>query len=533
MRAAPVLGTLLLGAALAGCGGATRDHGRRAARVTVHPTPPYLPRAVVTTVLPAVVRRAAAPRAGGSTDVRGVMTTALFSGGGLVTEITDHGILSSTDGGIRWRRSRLADPADPPSAVRSGVTATIRYLARDCRLRLVTDGGPAQIRRMPACLRPAVTFADTTHALAVEEDANGCDSERPTAPRTYVSDDAARTWHPGGPLPRGFGMADGVAAAGRLYVVTGDCDGAPGNRAGNGPTIAVSRDAGRHWSATRLPGQVLGCGLGVADRQIWVLCKRVLYRSADAGRTWHAHVFGAQPHPGSARAWLIAATGPDSALLAPQRGGFVLRTRDGGAHWTQSWPRVGPCLGPSASLACFGLPSRLAPGGIGSEKTAWRLDRRTFLVTWIDFEKSGYLVWQRRGGRWRRLFEQPTFGPDGGAGVQLADVNRDGRRDALIEGAAGSGGCGVRDVLAIGKTHVTLLFHRANGCEVYSELRGGLLRFRETIGPCPAGTQTTTHCYGGVRTIVRGWSGRRVVVDRSFVRCVHPGLDPRRGCRRS
>ncbi|HEY1539752.1 MAG TPA: sialidase family protein [Solirubrobacteraceae bacterium] len=530
MHAAPVLGTLLLGAALAGCGGAAGDHGRRSVRPAVHPAVPYLARAVVTTILPAVVRRTATPRTGGSTDVRGVMATALFSGGGLVTEITDHGVLSSTDGGGHWRRSRLADPVDPPSAVRSGITATIRYVGGSCRLRLVTDGGPAQIRRMPACPRPAVTFADATHALAVDEAANGCDSERPTPPRTYVSDDAARTWRPGGPLPRGLGYADGVAAAGRLYVVAGSCDEAPGNRTGDGPTIAVSRDAGRHWSAMRLPGQAPGCDLSVADGQIWVLCKRVLYRSADAGRTWHAHVFGAQPHPGSARAWRIAATGPNSALAAPQQGGFVLRTRDGGAHWTQSWPRVGPCLGPSASLACFGLAPRLAPGGTGSEKTAWRLDRRTFLVTWVDFKKSGYLVWQRRGGRWRRLFEQPSFGPDGGAAVQLADVNRDGRLDALIEGEAGNGGCGVRDVLAIGRTRVGLLFHRANGCEVYSELRDGLLRFRETIGPCPAGTQTT-HCYGGVRTIVRGWSPR-VVVDRSFVRCVHPGLDPRRGCRR-
>jgi hypothetical protein len=193
-------------------------------------------------------------------------------------------------------------------------------------------------------------------------------------------------------------------------------------------------------------------------------------------------------------------------------------------------PAPSSCEGPAASTRCFGLPRHLVP--VGADATAWRLDGRTFLVTWTVYKHSDYAVWRRRDGRWRRLFRSPEVGPDGPSAVDLADVNEDRRRDVLVQGEAGSGGCGPRDVLAIGATRVTLLFHRANGCEVYSELRNHLLRYRETIGPCPDDPRGRAHCYGGVRTIVRGWSGRRVVTNRSFVRCVRRDLDPRRDCRR-
>jgi hypothetical protein len=185
----------------------------------------------------------------------------------------------------------------------------------------------------------------------------------------------------------------------------------------------------------------------------------------------------------------------------------------------------------SDTLRCFGLPRRLAPAG--ADAVAWRVDRRTFVVTWRRAKESGYRVWRQRDGRWRRLFERPHLWSDGPTSVSLDDVNADGRRDVLIQGVSGSGVCGVRDVLAIGATRVTSLFHRNSECEQYSELRHGLLYYRKAIGPCPEASGERAHCYGGVRTTVRGWSGARVVTDRTVVRCLRRNLDPRRNCRRS
>jgi hypothetical protein len=332
-----------------------------------------------------------------------------------------------------------------------------------------------------------------------------------------------------------------VAASGRLYVIAGFCEFETGGRAGNGPTVAISRDAGRHWSGMRLPGNVLDCALSVAASSIWVLCKHVVYRSSNAGRSWRAHVFADQAASGSPLR--IAAIDDKTALATTEAGGAVLRTADGGADWKQTWPRVGPCElglaretaraardehGVAATLSCLGLPRRLVPAG--SDASAWRLNARTFLVTWIAFKQSGYTVWQRRTGRWRRLFKW-AGGTDGGVGVTFDDVNHDHRLDALIQGEAGTGQCGIRDVIAVSATRVTPLFHRPDECEQSSELRDGLLRYRKAIGPCPDPDQGA-HCYGGVRTIIRGWSGQRVVTNRTFVRCLRPRLDPHNHCRR-
>ena len=184
--------------------------------------------------------------------------------------------------------------------------------------------------------------------------------------------------------------------------------------------------------------------------------------------------------------------------------------------------------GTAATLACHGLPRRLVPPG--SDAVAWRLAARTFLVTWVAAKHGGYTIWQRRESRWQRLFHriQRTHG---GASASFDDVNRDHRLDVLIQGQAGSGGCGVRDVVAVTATRAIPLFHRAHECEEFSELRDGLLRYRKAIGPCPD-PDRAAHCYGGVRTIIRGWSGRRRVTNRTFVRCMHTGLDPRDDCRR-
>jgi hypothetical protein len=121
---------------------------------------------------------------------------------------------------------------------------------------------------------------------------------------------------------------------------------------------------------------------------------------------------------------------------------------------------------------------------------AHQLDRRTFLISFHRYNEGFYRVWQRRGRAWTKLFERASL-PDGANGISLEDVTQDGRRDVLVQGLAGSGLCGARDVLAVEARRVRPLILRT-GCEVTSELRGGLVYLREALGSCPV---ARAHCY--------------------------------------
>lgn len=178
-------------------------------------------------------------------------------------------------------------------------------------------------------------------------------------------------------------------------------------------------------------------------------------------------------------------------------------------------------------LRCFGLPGRLVPSGSVAEATvAYQLDRRTFLVSFIRYKEGFYRVWQRRDGEWHKLFERSSL-PDGGNAISLEDVTHDDRRDVLVQGLAGSGLCGARDVLGIEATRVRPLLLRT-GCEVTSNFSDGLVYLRETIGSCAV---PRAHCYGGVQITIRGWTGHRVTTNHQVVRCLRRDTDPHRACR--
>jgi len=183
------------------------------------------------------------------------------------------------------------------------------------------------------------------------------------------------------------------------------------------------------------------------------------------------------------------------------------------------------------TIRCFGLPRRLVPAS--ARTRVYELDARTYLVVFDLNKRAGYRVWQRRDGRWQRLFDRKIWtGPE--LEVTVSDVTQDQRSDVLLQGVSGSGGCGPRDLLSIERERLVALLLHDNECEVMSELTAdGLLLSREIIGPCPEPTGPRAHCYGGVRTTIRASSGRRLTTDRRIVRCVARDLDPERNCRRA
>ena len=104
---------------------------------------------------------------------------------------------------------------------------------------------------------------------------------------------------------------------------------------------------------------------------------------------------------------------------------------------------------------------------------AHQLDRRTFLISFNRYKEGFYRLWQRRGRAWTKLFERASL-PDGDNAVSLEDVTQDGRRDVLVQGVAGSGLCGARDVLAVEARRVRPLILRT-GCEC-RQTRSGAVR---------------------------------------------------------
>ena len=192
-------------------------------------------------------------------------------------------------------------------------------------------------------------------------------------------------------------------------------------------------------------------------------------------------------------------------------------------------PTVGNGADPGSTLACLRLPQCLVPAD--AEAAAWRLGGRRFVVVWHTYDAgSGLAIWRRsRDGSWERLLERrrPTAVDHS---TSLDDVTGDGRVDVLTSEASGSGACGARIAFRVEAGRAARLFRR-HTCELDSELRDGLLWFREPIGDCPD-ARNPTHCSGGMRITIRGWSGAQLVFDRTIVRCLRRGLAPSRGCRR-
>jgi hypothetical protein len=163
------------------------------------------------------------------------------------------------------------------------------------------------------------------------------------------------------------------------------------------------------------------------------------------------------------------------------------------------------------------------------------------LVSWNGWEQprpgryeSGLSIWERtpnsRVVRWHAVYAE-RFPNLGALYLQLGDVTRDGHEDVLVEASRGSGGCGVRNVLATVDGRVREIYRSPRMCEATFSISGATLSIVESIGPCPHPGPQSAHCRGGERRTVRRWDGDELVAVRTSVTCDVPRLDPARGCR--
>lgn len=139
-------------------------------------------------------------------------------------------------------------------------------------------------------------------------------------------------------------------------------------------------------------------------------------------------------------------------------------------------------------------------------------------------------VWRGAGGGWTRLYERRRPGWTRFE-IETGDVTQDAVSDVLVtEWNGGSGYCGARLLLSVQAGRVHELFRRYY-CERQPAVVNDMLLVAEPIGDCPSKFRGA-HCYGGLRTQVLAWSGRRRVIDHTLLRCF-AGLRPERFCRRA
>jgi len=185
------------------------------------------------------------------------------------------------------------------------------------------------------------------------------------------------------------------------------------------------------------------------------------------------------------------------------------------------------------ALPCLHLPRSVAPPH--AHATAFPLNgghKGRVLVRWTlsDATANGFGIWRQTGGGWLRMYTERTPPPGGkdpyGMGFSFGDVTQDRLADVLVDGQMGSGACGPRELITVGRTSVSRLFRRFT-CEVHSSIQDGLFVYRDTVGDClvPA-----AHCYSGIRVDLRGYNSRRLVDHRVILRCFRPVQPGHRGC---
>ena len=114
----------------------------------------------------------------------------------------------------------------------------------------------------------------------------------------------------------------------------------------NGPNaFYASDDAGEHWSLRAPPRHLrLPTSFSAGSPRMWALSSgRGLYVTHDAGRSWRRIVLRGLPAQMEIAKIVFSSSRVGWALLGPRLAGWrgsLVRTTDGGRHWTPAGPRL-------------------------------------------------------------------------------------------------------------------------------------------------------------------------------------------------
>jgi len=240
----------------------------------------------------------------------------------------------TTDGGRTWRASI------PPGCFESCTGARLDFLDTRHGFALVdveSGGGKLFATRDGGATWTLVARTTWRGSFAFFNEHDGVTADHHTV---RVTTDGGRHWVRGGQIPPTF---SGIRPVGRHLVLFG---------LRHLRLVAyTSEDGGRHWSARVAPAWVQP-GLPDNDEAIsvptasdWVVpADPRLFVTHDSGRTWHVVRPADLP-----RGWSIAQielTSPRVGWAIFREGGahavrsVLVRTTDGGVHWTPAGPRA-------------------------------------------------------------------------------------------------------------------------------------------------------------------------------------------------
>jgi photosystem II stability/assembly factor-like uncharacterized protein len=269
----------------------------------------------------------------------------MLSGHGLLVVASGAGPVQSRDGGRTWTPARW--PSARAAAIAEGRNAYIVAGNNQTRARLVTPAGTRRLRLPRGVRNPAdVAFTNARDGILVAADAFD-------AQIAYATDDGGRTWVSVRP-PRGRRDEPELVLAPGLIVLFDEHS-----------SVSVTTDEGASWRSLEAPGHrrdfSFHCGASRPSTQdIWITCvdtnRTILFRSADAGRTWTRRVSDRildteLRGSGGPDAW---ATSPDHPQTRSTS--TLWHTTDGGATWTQAWVSL-PRLAGAAQIDCAISPS--------------------------------------------------------------------------------------------------------------------------------------------------------------------------------
>jgi photosystem II stability/assembly factor-like uncharacterized protein len=283
---------------------------------------------------------------------------------GWMSVILDSDPTSLAKGGHHWEIDRTTDGGRtwhwslPPGCFSSCFDGTVSFL--DARhgyalaatrgtfrtpnqLFRTRDGGRTWrlVGRVP--VGGSIAFLDDREGFAVESvQLAGLLSGIPEPALLSHTGDGGRTWSSYRIPPQSRWLQVPFAAFGRHLVVAGLAA-----HHINGPdAFYVSDDAGGRWSMRNPPRNLrLPTSFSAGSPRMWALSSgRGLFVTHDGGRSWRRIALHGLPPGTSIQTVVFGSSRVGWALVGPTLGGeyapLLIRTTDGGVHWTPAGPRL-------------------------------------------------------------------------------------------------------------------------------------------------------------------------------------------------
>ncbi|MFN2626034.1 MAG: WD40/YVTN/BNR-like repeat-containing protein, partial [Mycobacteriales bacterium] len=253
-------------------------------------------------------------------------------------------LFRSTDRGNTWTERSTPTPLTNPEIaftsdsegwVTRAATAAAQCAQQTIALSHTADGGATWQPLLPSGIAPAqckegLSFPDPQHGFLSAWDPN-------SAPVIYRTTDGGRTWAASKPLPdppgfttssAGFALRAGVVKAfGQALLVEAVGQSIAGQRR----YVFISGDGGATWThVADAPDPDSTVVFATGSRWFQLSAGAVPKETTDSGASWHAFTTDYQQ---------AAPVAPAIVFGDPQTGyatvrGSIMRTIDGGAHWT-------------------------------------------------------------------------------------------------------------------------------------------------------------------------------------------------------